>query len=114
MLSNLGKKFVVNAEQSETPAQEMHRIVLDAVGLRRTEGAQRAVHGAARELRISESRVTQILRGKVARVWADEIEAARNWYVQHCDLQATRLAHEAHIYHERAAALKDRLCEKSV
>jgi len=109
MFSFFGKKFVTSDQPNQTPAQQVFRIVSDAVHARIDLGKCRAIASVARSLRISESRVTEIMRGKVARVWADELVAAQDFYARHCDAQAAKLAHEAEIYKQRAQALKDRI-----
>ncbi len=78
-----------------TPAQEVHHIVVSMVQARRDEGAERAICSVARELGLSKSRVTQILRGNVRRFWADEYLAARERYARFCARQAAALALEA-------------------
>lgn len=63
-----------------TPAGELQAIVQNMVAMRRPEGAKRAVSRTARDLGLTESRVAQLLRGNVGRVWADEwIEARRRY-----------------------------------
>lgn len=88
---------------------EMRDIVGHAVNARRDRGQSEAVFQAARDLGLTPRRVLAILRAEAGRVWADELECARNWYAHHCARQAAKLAHEAAIFHQRAEALKARL-----
>ena len=106
MLPNPEKIFAAKPERVMTPAREVQDIVCAAVGFRRLDGIDRATHYAARELGISQSRVVQILRGKVARVWADEWLKAKAWYAAECERQAIRSAQEAEIYKARSEALR--------
>jgi len=93
---------ILRAAEAETPAQEMHRIVLDAIAMRRERGAQRAVASVARDLGLTESRVTQILRGNIGRVWADEWMTARAWYARELRLRADMADVQAEIYRQRS------------
>ena len=94
----MARKILRASTPDETPAQEMHRIVLDAIAMRRDQGAQRAVASVSRDLGLSESRVTQILRGNVGRVWADEWMTARAWYARECRLRADMAEVQAELY----------------
>jgi hypothetical protein len=89
-------------------AQEMHEIVLFAAYRRRAQGenVKRAVPAIARELQISQSRVTEILRGRVTAVWSHELEVARTWFTTECARQAAALQHEAAMCRARGAHAK--------
>jgi hypothetical protein len=64
---------------SLTTAQEMRLLVEQAVFAHAHQGIKRACYFASRALGISPRRVEAIRRGKVYRVWADELEYARRW-----------------------------------
>ena len=101
--------FTVGSASAETPAQEMQRIICEALQARRDDGAARAVHAVARDLGISASMITEIVRGRVGRVWADEWMQARQWHARECERQAQRLEHQAELYRVRSAALRKEL-----
>ena len=68
---------------------------------------KQAVPAVARELGVSANRIHDIVRGRVARVWSDEITHARGWYARFCQRQAQQLAIEAEIYKQRRAAIEE-------
>jgi len=93
---------------ASSTVEDMRRIVGEAVKARRDRGRSEAVFQAARELRLTPRRVLGILRAEVVRVWADELEAAREWEARYFARQSAALAAEAQRCAERAEALKDR------
>ena len=105
----LESRPVNHAAAFATQAHEMRHIAREAVDARRDRGQSEAVFQAARELRISTRRVLGILRGEVGRIWADEMDHARDWYVRHCEQQAAIRATQADDYRVRAADLRERL-----
>ena len=94
-----------SSKKSERPmgdtTSEMRSYVVAAVDARRDSGRDRAVHEAARDLKMTPRRVLGLLHREVSRVWADELEQARQWYRDFCHAEARRL--EA-----RAAAMRVR------
>lgn len=92
-----------------TPAREMQAWICAGVTSRRHEGAERAVRAVAREIGITPGRVTEILRGRVLRVWADEWQAAQRWYTRFCDKQAAASARQAELYAAERAALMEKI-----
>lgn len=98
-----------SVNSSATTVQQMREIVGEAVDEHRACGQAEAIHRVGRDLGISARRVAGILRGEVARIWADELDDAKRWYVGHCARKAERLAHEAILFRARADALRERL-----
>ena len=90
-------------------AQEMREIVGSAINARRDLGKSEAAYQVAREMGMKPRRVLAILHGEVVRFWADEMDAARNFYQRECDFQAKRLEHQAEIYRIRSANIRKEL-----
>jgi hypothetical protein len=90
-----------------TPATEMHGWVCEMVQARRHEGADRATHTTARDLGISQSRVVEILKGRVGRVWADEFLAAKARYARFCERQAEAFDQQADAARAKHAAIQE-------
>lgn len=95
-----------------THAQEMRDIVTLGVTARSERGREDAVFQVARELKIKPRRVVAILRGEITRFWADEMDAAREWFGRDLERQAERLAHQAELYRMRRASIMERHVRK--
>jgi hypothetical protein len=111
MLTKSQRNFGANSVDATfaSPAQEMRHIVGEAVNARRDNGQSEAVFQAARELRLSTRRILGIMRGEVARVWADELDHARNWRVQHYEKQAAVRAQQAETYRLLSDVLREKI-----
>lgn len=109
VFANPDNFFSISEKNVTTPAQEVRQIVDDIVGAHRLQGSDRAIFIASQMLGLSQSRVTQILRGKIGRVWADEWVECKRRYIAHCDQQEAALQQRAKLVRARREAIQGKM-----
>ena len=93
------------------PAAEYRQVASALLGSRRDQGQARAVAWAARQLGVTPRRVLAVVHGEVGRVWADEMDRAREVYRNWLREESRRLEAQAVLLQAERARLdaRDRL-----